>query len=147
MSDSYVLAAEARDRVGKGSARAIRRQGNVPAVIYGDKQSPLSVAVSRKDVTQMIMSGGFLTTVGEIEVEGKKHDNTRATLESKGTMDLVGAGAEEIFKSKPIADFFPEATVMFADISGFTAWSSTVSALYPIYLGSTHAFTPHHFTF
>ncbi|MEM9999733.1 MAG: 50S ribosomal protein L25/general stress protein Ctc [Pseudomonadota bacterium] len=73
MSDSYVLAAEARDRVGKGSARAIRRQGNVPAVIYGDKQSPLSVAVSRKDVTQMIMSGGFLTTVGEIEVEGKKH--------------------------------------------------------------------------
>ncbi|MEL6435694.1 MAG: 50S ribosomal protein L25/general stress protein Ctc [Pseudomonadota bacterium] len=73
MSETYVLTAEARDRVGKGSARAIRRQGHVPAVIYGDNQSPLSIAVSRKDVTQMIMSGGFLTTVGQIEVDSKKH--------------------------------------------------------------------------
>ncbi|MEM1378696.1 MAG: 50S ribosomal protein L25/general stress protein Ctc, partial [Pseudomonadota bacterium] len=73
MSEAYVLAAEARDRVGKGSARAIRRQGNVPAVIYGDNKDPLSIAVSRKDVTQKIMGGGFLTTVGEIEVDGKKH--------------------------------------------------------------------------
>lgn len=73
MSEAYVLTAEARDRVGKGSAREVRRQGNIPAVIYGDKKEPLSIALSRKDVTQMIMSGGFLTTVGEIEVEGKKH--------------------------------------------------------------------------
>ncbi|MEO0544033.1 MAG: 50S ribosomal protein L25/general stress protein Ctc [Pseudomonadota bacterium] len=73
MSEAYVLTAEARDRVGKGSAREVRRQGNVPAVIYGDKKEPLSIALSRKDVTQKIMSGGFLTTVGEIEVEGKKH--------------------------------------------------------------------------
>ncbi|MEO1702513.1 MAG: 50S ribosomal protein L25/general stress protein Ctc [Pseudomonadota bacterium] len=73
MSDTYVLTAEARDRVGKGSAREVRRQGHVPAVIYGDKKEPLSIALSRKDVTQKIMSGGFLTTVGEIEVGGLKH--------------------------------------------------------------------------
>ena len=73
MSEAYVLTAEARDRVGKGSAREVRRQGNVPAVIYGDKKEPLSIALSRKDVTLKIMSGGFLTTVGEIEVGGQKH--------------------------------------------------------------------------
>lgn len=73
MSDSYVLQAEARERVGKGSARAIRRQGNIPAVIYGDNQPPLSVTLPRKEVTLKIHAGGFLTHVGEIELDGKKH--------------------------------------------------------------------------
>ncbi len=73
MSEGYVLTAEARDRVGKGSARAIRRQGNIPAVIYGDNQPPVSIALSRKDVSMKIQGGGFMTTVGEIEVGGKKH--------------------------------------------------------------------------
>lgn len=40
MSDTYELKAEAREQVGKGSARAVRRNGKVPAVIYGDKQPP-----------------------------------------------------------------------------------------------------------
>ncbi|MEM0899487.1 MAG: 50S ribosomal protein L25/general stress protein Ctc [Pseudomonadota bacterium] len=73
MSDTYVLQAEARDRVGKGSARAIRRQGNIPAVIYGDKKEPLSITLPRKEVTLQLQRGGFQTTVGEIEVDGKKH--------------------------------------------------------------------------
>ncbi|KAB2872366.1 MAG: 50S ribosomal protein L25/general stress protein Ctc [Bauldia sp.] len=72
MSQSYELKAEARDRVGKGSARELRRNGKVPAVIYGDKQAPLAIALSYKDVYYKIHGGGFLTTVATIDVDGKK---------------------------------------------------------------------------
>lgn len=72
MSQTYELKAEARDKVGKGSAREVRRQGKVPAVIYGDKQSPLPIALSYKDVYYKIHGGGFLTTVATIDVDGKK---------------------------------------------------------------------------
>lgn len=72
MSTSYELKAEARDRVGKGSARAIRREGKIPAVIYGDKQPPLAIAVSYKDIFYKIHGGGFRTTVATIDVDGKK---------------------------------------------------------------------------
>jgi large subunit ribosomal protein L25 len=72
MSTSYELKAETRDRVGKGSARAIRRVGKIPAVIYGDKQPPLAIVVSYKDIFYKIHGGGFMTTVATIDVDGKK---------------------------------------------------------------------------
>jgi large subunit ribosomal protein L25 len=72
MSQSYELKAEARDRVGKGSARELRRKGLVPAVIYGDKQAPLAIALSYKDVYYKIHGGGFMTTLATIDVDGKK---------------------------------------------------------------------------
>ena len=70
--DTYELKAEARERVGKGSSRELRRNGLIPAVIYGDKQAPLSIAISTKDVTQRIHAGGFKTTVATIDVNGEK---------------------------------------------------------------------------
>lgn len=70
--DTYELKAEARERVGKGSAREVRRNGKVPAVIYGDKQPPLAIALSYKDIFYKVHGGGFLTTVATIEVDGKK---------------------------------------------------------------------------
>lgn len=69
---SYELKAEARERVGKGSAREVRRNGKVPAVIYGDKQPPLAIALSYKDVYYKIHGGGFMTTVATIDLDGKK---------------------------------------------------------------------------
>ena len=72
MSNSYELKAEAREQVGKGSARAVRRDGKVPAVIYGDKQPPLAIALSYKEIYYKIHGGGFLTTVATIDVDGKK---------------------------------------------------------------------------
>lgn len=72
MSDSYVLKADLRTRVGKGSSRELRRNGQIPAVIYGDKQEPLPIAVSYKEIFYKIHGGGFKTTVATIEVDGKK---------------------------------------------------------------------------
>ncbi|HET7411898.1 MAG TPA: 50S ribosomal protein L25/general stress protein Ctc [Pararhizobium sp.] len=72
MSTDYELKAEARERVGKGSARELRRNGYIPAVIYGDKQPPLPIALPYKDVTLKIHGGGFMTTIATIDVGGKK---------------------------------------------------------------------------
>ncbi len=69
---SYELKAETRERVGKGSSRELRRNGLIPAVIYGDKQAPVSIALSTKEVTQKIHAGGFMTTVATIDVNGEK---------------------------------------------------------------------------
>ncbi|WP_180900917.1 50S ribosomal protein L25/general stress protein Ctc [Martelella soudanensis] len=68
-----VLTAEARERVGKGSARELRRNGMVPAVIYGDKQAPVSIAIARKEITKLIFDGGFMTTTFTVEVGKDKH--------------------------------------------------------------------------
>ncbi len=72
MSESYTVKAEAREKVGKGAARNLRRSGKVPAVIYGDKQEPLPIAIDYKETFLRLHSGGFLTTVATIEVDGKK---------------------------------------------------------------------------
>jgi len=69
---SYELKAETRERVGKGSSRELRRNGLIPAVIYGDKQAPVSIALSTKEVTMKIHAGGFMTTVATIDVNGEK---------------------------------------------------------------------------
>ena len=73
MSNTYELTAEARERVGKGSARQLRRNGKVPAVIYGDKQPPVTIALSYKDVYYKIHGGGFMTTIATIDVDGDKY--------------------------------------------------------------------------
>jgi len=70
--DTYELKAEAREKVGKGSARETRRNGKVPAVIYGDKQPPLAIALPYKELYYKIHGGGFMTTIATIDVDGKK---------------------------------------------------------------------------
>ncbi|MFP5076726.1 50S ribosomal protein L25/general stress protein Ctc [Rhizobium sp. YIM 134829] len=69
---TYELKAETRERVGKGSSRELRRNGLIPAVIYGDKQPPISIALPSKEVTLKIHAGGFMTTVATIDVNGEK---------------------------------------------------------------------------
>lgn len=70
---SAELKALVRDRVGKGAARALRREGLVPAVIYGDNKSPLSITVTYKDAMKRIQQGGFLSQVISVEVDGEEH--------------------------------------------------------------------------
>ena len=72
MSEQLTLSAEARERAGKGASRAIRREGRVPAVIYGDKQEPLSIAIDANETSKKLHAGGFLTHVATIDVDGQK---------------------------------------------------------------------------
>ncbi|MBX9932641.1 MAG: 50S ribosomal protein L25/general stress protein Ctc [Methylobacterium sp.] len=72
MSAVKPLEAVARDRVGKGAARAVRRQGQVPAVIYGGGQAPQAIAIDLVRTRTLIYAGGFKTTLFEINAGGKK---------------------------------------------------------------------------
>lgn len=67
------LKAVARPRAGKGAARAERRAGRVPAVIYGEKQEPVTISLSHLEINRLIYAGHFLTTLFEIDVDGTKH--------------------------------------------------------------------------
>jgi len=73
MAAAYELKAQARVGVGKGAARALRLQGLVPAVIYGDKKPPVGVAIAYKDAYKRIYAGGFLSHVITLDVDGEKH--------------------------------------------------------------------------
>jgi len=73
MADIISLAAEPRERAGKGAARATRRAGRIPAVIYGNKETPSMVSIHPIDLMHQIRGGGFFSKVYEIEADGKKH--------------------------------------------------------------------------
>ena len=70
MSDTITLAAETRDRVGKGASRALRRDGRVPAVVYGLNKEPTSIHLEEKALTKALMTGHFFTSV--IMVDGQR---------------------------------------------------------------------------
>ena len=72
MSDITTISAEQRERVGKGSARAARRAGLVPAVIYGDKKEPLGINMSSREITKIVHQPGIFGRLLDIEVGGKK---------------------------------------------------------------------------
>ena len=71
MSEQLTLPAEARERAGKGASRALRRDGRVPAVVYGDKKEPLSIHVEEKLLAKMLHTGHFMNSVVMIDVDGK----------------------------------------------------------------------------
>lgn len=70
MSNENVIGAEVRDRVGKGAARAIRRAGRVPAVVYGDKKDPSTISLEPRDLLKRLNTGNFFSTVLSVEIDG-----------------------------------------------------------------------------
>jgi large subunit ribosomal protein L25 len=70
MSEQLTLSAEARDRAGKGASRALRNQGRVPAVVYGEKQEPLAIHVAERALVKVLNTGHFMNSVVMIDVGG-----------------------------------------------------------------------------
>lgn len=72
MAEANLIKATARPVGGKGAARAVRRAGNVPAVVYGgDDKDAMMIAIDGNDLYKLIKRGRFLSTVFGIEVDGK----------------------------------------------------------------------------
>jgi large subunit ribosomal protein L25 len=71
MSDITQIDATMRSRVGKGSARAARRAGRVPAVIYGDKKAPLTIEMEERVVRKVIHEPGIFGRLLNINIDGK----------------------------------------------------------------------------
>ena len=72
MSDALTLPAETRERAGKGASRSLRREGRVPAVIYGGKEEPTLIHVEAKALVKQLDTGHFMNSIVEIELGGKK---------------------------------------------------------------------------
>ena len=71
MSDALTLPAEARERAGKGASRQLRREGRVPAVIYGGKEEPTMIHVEAKELVRQLGTGHFMNSIVEIQLGGK----------------------------------------------------------------------------
>lgn len=73
MAELMTLKATARPRAGKGAARQARRDGNVPAVIYGNHETPETISLEYNELWKQVLRGHFTSTAIELDVEGKKH--------------------------------------------------------------------------
>ena len=70
MAEANILEAEPRERVGTGAARATRRAGRVPCVIYGAKKDPLAISILPLELRKNLQAGTFFSTVYEIKING-----------------------------------------------------------------------------
>jgi large subunit ribosomal protein L25 len=73
MADIATMAAERRGEGGKGTARAARRAGRVPAVIYGNKEEPVMVTIERRMLDRMLQDPNFFIHMIDLEIDGQKH--------------------------------------------------------------------------
>ena len=72
MAETKKLAATVRSGTGKGAARSVRREGRIPGVVYGGGEAPTPISLDKKQLTQLIFAGHFLTTIFELDIDGKK---------------------------------------------------------------------------
>ena len=73
MAETKTLAATVRSGTGKGAARSVRREGRIPAVIYGGGDAAEPISLDFRELNKLIYAGHFLTTIFEIDVDGSKH--------------------------------------------------------------------------
>ena len=73
MVEIQTILASSRVRAGKGTARAARREGQIPAVIYGNNENPILITLDKIQLEQELSKNGFFIRLIDVEVEGKKH--------------------------------------------------------------------------
>jgi large subunit ribosomal protein L25 len=72
MAEATVLTAEARSATGKGAARATRRAGRIPAIIYGDGKEPVTVSLDTRGLRNALNHPGFFSTLYDLDVGGER---------------------------------------------------------------------------
>ena len=73
MAEIQTILASSRVRAGKGTARAARREGHIPAVIYGNNENPILITLDKIQLEKEMSKNGFFIRLIDVEVEGKKH--------------------------------------------------------------------------
>jgi large subunit ribosomal protein L25 len=73
MAGATTISAERRDGTGKGVARAVRRMGRVPAVIYGDNSEPIAITIDGMELSLLADNPKFFIQVVRVEVDGDSH--------------------------------------------------------------------------
>ena len=72
MSDTVIFDAESRALVGKGAARAARRNGRVPAVVYGANKDPEPITIDPRQLRAARMQPSFFATLFDVSLDGNK---------------------------------------------------------------------------
>ena len=99
------LKATARERVGKGAARQARRDGQIPAVIYGDSKPPTPVSLDHHQLAQIVKKGHFTSTVVEISLGDKKEKviprdvQVHPVRDTLVHVDLLRIGADGVIRA------------------------------------------------
>ena len=101
MPEIISLSAEPRPQAGKGAARAIRRQGRVPAIVYGDNKEPTPISLEPRELGRALAKAGFFATLVDISVDGATHRTLPRDVQYHPVSDAplhvdfmrVGAGA------------------------------------------------------
>lgn len=73
MSARIALTGFKREGTGKGTARALRREGKVPAVIYGDQKAPVTISLDENEIKKEYFKGHFMTSLSEVKIDGDTH--------------------------------------------------------------------------
>src|SRR6478735_8910583 len=102
MPEMINLSAEPRSRAGKGPARATRRAGRVPAIVYGDNKEPMPISLEPRELARVLARPGFFNHIVEISVEGATHRTLPREVQYHPITDAplhidflrVGAGAQ-----------------------------------------------------
>ncbi len=102
MPEIITLTAEARSRAGKGAARATRRAGRVPAIIYGDHKEPVLISLDPRELGRALARPGFFATLVDVGVDGTTHRTLPRDVQYHPVSDTpvhvdfmrVGAGAQ-----------------------------------------------------
>ena len=102
MPEIISLSAEPRPSAGKGAARATRRGGRVPGVIYGDGKEPVTISLEPRELSRAIHRAGFFATIVDLSVDGTVHRTLAREVQYHPVTDnalhvdfmRVGAGSE-----------------------------------------------------
>lgn len=90
MSSSRLdMTAQLREGTGKGTARALRREKKVPAVIYGNNQAPVGITLDAKELTLQYHKGHLFTTLVNISVDGKKELVLARDIQTHVVTDVI----------------------------------------------------------
>lgn len=83
------FSAAKREGVGKGVARALRRENKIPAVIYGDGKAPVSITLNARDANVEYNKGHIFTKLSDIDVDGEKFQTVARDVQLDPVMDTV----------------------------------------------------------
>lgn len=88
MAETITINAEMRDRAGKGAARAARRAGKVPAVLYGDKKPPVSLNLDAVSLSRLLRDPAFSSHLYTVAVDGKQQKALAREVQTDPVTDV-----------------------------------------------------------
>lgn len=102
------LKAEIRNVAGKGAARAIRNNKNIPAVIYGEKKEPVAIEISGRDFAPIVMIPALRTKLFNIVTKNGKEDAMLMDIQYHPVSDkIVHIDFKRIDVKKPVCVSVP----------------------------------------